>query len=531
MEDQAAAGIDVRRIIVVIRRHIVLIVVLTVVFGGAAYAYSASRTTPMYEAVAQMLYSPQLDINDPLNQGYSNPAAQELEMQSAVTNITGPELSKLVRDKLGNPGSWPPYGVSAAVTTSDPQATGATDNGVAVTVDSTDPQWAAKLANAYANAFVQWRIETDRARLAKAEAVISQKLESFQTAGQKASTDYVLLTQRLRDLQILAATATGNFSVAVPASAPGAPYAPRPRRSAELGAAFGFVLGIGLAFLREKLDTRLADYREVREIMQLPIIGRVGRIPEEALAKGPLVVMSETDGRAAEAIRALRNSLQFAALGEESRVLMVVSAQKGEGKSLLTANLALTLALAGKRVVIVDADLRRPRLHTLFRVRNSVGVSTVIAGITPLADAIQSYEPAASPVVTVASTGREHTSSGEASPMNTTLWILTSGPTPPNPGEMVSSKRCATMIQELIGQGFDYVLIDSPAFLPVGDTAALAAVADSILYLVNMEVTRKPVLEEAKDFLAALPPKTLGIVTVMDNSAGGERYHYYTHSS
>jgi polysaccharide biosynthesis transport protein len=530
VEGQAPAGIDVRRIIVVIRRHILLIVVLTLALGGAAYAYSASKT-PMYEATAQMLYSPQLNVNDPLNQGYTDPTSQELEMQSAVTIVTGPELSKSVETKLGDPASWPLYDVSAAVTTSDAQATGATDNGVAVTVDSTDPQWAAKLANAYAYAFVQWRIETDQARLAKAEAVISQQLKSYQTAGQKASTDYVLLTQRLQDLQILSSTATGNFSVAVPASPPGAPYAPRPMRSAVLGGAFGFVLAVGLAFLREKLDTKLHDSREVREITQLPVIGRVGRIPDEALAKGPLIVTSEPEGRAAEAIRALRSSLQFAALGEESRVLMVVSAQKGEGKSLLTANLAVSLALAGKRVVLVDADLRRPRLHTLFRIRNSVGASSVIAGITPLADAIQAYEPLATPVVTVRGNGRGDTSPGEARAMNTTMWILTSGPIPPNPGEMVSSSRFAAMIQQLVDQGFDHVLIDSPAFLPVGDTAALAAVADGILYLVNMQVTKKPVLDEARDFLASLPPKTLGIVTVMDSGTGRERYHYYTHGA
>ena len=120
------------------------------------------------------------------------------------------------------------------------------------------------------------------------------------------------------------------------------------------------MLGVGLAFLREKLDTRLHDHREVGEIMELPVIGRVAKIPVEALAKGSLVVMSEADGRAAESMRVLRSNLQFASLGEENRMLMVMSAQKGEGKSLVTANLAASLALAGKHVVLVDADLGDP---------------------------------------------------------------------------------------------------------------------------------------------------------------------------
>ena len=172
----------------------------------------------------------------------------------------------------------------------------------------------------------------------------------------------MLLTERLRDLEILSATATGNFTLAVPAHPPGAPYAPRPRRSAAVGAVLGLVFGAGLASLREKLDTRLHSHREVREIMGLPVIGRVATIPDQALAKGPLVVVSDAAGRAAESIRVLRSNLQFVALGEETRVLTVMSAQKGEGKSLLTANLAVSLALAGKKVVLVDADLR-PNFH------------------------------------------------------------------------------------------------------------------------------------------------------------------------
>ena len=528
MDSSHPAGIDVRHYLTVARRHILLIAALTIVCGGLAYAYSASKT-PIYESSSQLLYSPQLNVSDPLNQGYVDPTTQELQMQSAVTTITGPTIQQLVMKQIGDPATVPDYSVSAAVTTSDANASNPTDNGVAVTVDSTDPHWAAKLANLYAATFAAYDQSSYVARVKKAEQYIAGQMKTYTTPAQQNSSDYALLNQYLRNLQILAATTTGDFSLAVPAYAHSTPIAPRPKRSALMGAVLGFVLGVALAFLREKLDTRLHDHREVGEIMDLPVIGRVGRIPVEALAKGSLVVMSEADGRAAESMRVLRSNLQFASLGEENRVLMVMSAQKGEGKSLVTANLAASLALAGKKVMLVDADLRRPRVHSLFGVRNTHGVSSVIAGFCSLDEALQTYHLSGPKVVTIHGNGDgAHASESDTSPQ---LTLLTSGPIPPNPGEMVASRRFAHIVRELAGKGYDYVLIDSPAFLAVGDAAALAGVVDAIVLLVNMKMINKPTLEESRDFLRPLPPTKLGVVTVMDSVGRNERYHYYKYSA
>ena len=525
MEDQHSAGMDVRRYLTVVRRHIILIVVLAIALGGAAYAYSASKT-PIYESTAQLLYVPQLNIQDPLSQSFTDPTTQELQMQSAVTLITGPQIDQRVMTQIGSPNALPDYSVSAAITTSDANASNPTDNGVAVTVDSTNPKWAAKLANAYAQAFVTYSMQRDRAGIAAAMAAISARLKQFQSPAQKATGDYTLLTQSLNSLEILSSTTTGNFSVAVPAGESSVPISPKPKRSAAIGVVLGLMLGIGFGFLREKLDTRLHDHREVSEIVHMPVIGRVARIPEQTLAKGSLVVMNDTDARAAESIRVVRTNLQFASLGEAHKVLMVMSANKGEGKSLLTANLAASLALAGKKVLLIDADLRRPRVHSLFGVRNTLGLSSVIAGFCELDEALQTHHLDAPKVVTVRGNGDGPQPAG--SDTLPPLTLLTSGPIPPNPGEMVASRRLATIIHELASRGFDYVFIDSPAFLAVGDAAALAAVADAIFLLVNLKVTNRPTLEEAADFLEPLPPAKLGVVTVMDDSGKGERYHYYT---
>ena len=488
MAEENQAGIDVRRYLAVARRHVLLIAAFTVALGAAAYVYSASKT-PQYEASAQLLYSPQLDPTDPLNQGFTDPSVQELQMQSAVTLITGPEIGQRVAKQIGSAGNIPDHGVTASITTSDPNSTNATDNGVVVSVDSTDPQWSAKLANAYADQFVAYRAETDKARYAAAAKVVKDKLAQLVPG----SNDYMNLSQNLTDLEVLGKTAQGDFVKAVPAYTPGAPYSPKPKRSAVIGAGLGFIMGIALAFLREKLDTRLHSHREVSEIVGLPVVGRLGRIPTQALAKGQLVVLSETDGRAAESIRVLRSNLQFASLGEENRVLMVMSAQKGEGKSLVTANLAASLALAGKNVALVDADLRRPRVHSIFGLSNAHGVSSVIAGFATLDDALQPYNLAGPKVTLRGGNGSQPGADDGAQPR---LTILTAGPIPPNPGEMVASRRFAGLVHELSERPYDYVLIDSPAFLAVGDAAALAAVVDAIVLLVNIEMVNRPTLEE-----------------------------------
>jgi Mrp family chromosome partitioning ATPase/capsular polysaccharide biosynthesis protein len=523
VENQSSAGMDVRRYLTVVRRHIVLIVVLMLALGGAAYAYSASKT-PIYESTAQLLYVPQLNIQDPLSQSYTDPTTQELQMQSAVTLITGPQISQRVGTSIGGSSAVPNYSVSAAITTSDANSTSPVDNGVAVTVDSTDPRWSAKLANTYAKAFTTYSMQVDQASIAAAQKAITAKLKGF-TPAERTTEDYLLLTQSLNSLEILSSTTTGDFEVAVPAGVSSTPVSPKPKRSAAIGIVLGLILGIGLGFLREKLDTRLHDHREVSEIVHLPVIGRVAKIPEQALAKGSLIVMSDTDARAAESIRVVRTNLQFASLGEAHQVIMVMSAQKGEGKSLLTANLTASLALAGKKVLLIDADLRRPRVHSIFGVRNTLGLSSVIAGFCSLDDALQTRDLDAPKVVTVRGNG-----DGPQTPASDTLpplTLLTSGPIPPNPGEMVASRRLATIIRELAARGFDYVFIDSPAFLAVGDAAALAAVADAIFLLVNLKLTNRPTLEEARDFLEPLPPAKLGVVTVMDDAGKGERYHYY----
>jgi len=523
----ANMGMSTRQFLVLARRHAWLVVVLAVLSAGGAYLLT-SRQTPMYSATAQLLYSPGVDLSNPLGtQVYVDPNAQQLQILGATTMITSPDIERLVQSAVGTQSTWPSYSVQASVSTSSqPGQSTSYSTGLAVTVTAPDAQWAAKLANAYAQQLIEWRTKNEQAAIASAEAVLSSKIKDLEARGQRASSDYAILTGNLQGLEIRAATATGDFTVAVPATAPAAPYAPKPMKSAILGLGVGILIGLGVAFLREKLDTRVRSHRDVAELLGLPILGRIPLISSDVLQEGSLVALTQADGPAANALRVLRANLEFASLGDEHHALMIVSALQGEGKSLTLANLATSLALAGKRVLLVDGDLRRPQMHKMFDVPNRAGVSSVIAGQVQLGDAIQP----SGPLVVRTRTASTRLPSGTVEALDTStprLWLLTAGPPPPNPGEMIGSQRFASLIGQLKSMPFDTLLVDSPAFLAVGDALALAADVDGVLLLTNLKMTRRPLLEDAKEFLAQMPAQALGVVTVKDDADHDEYYRYY----
>ena len=167
------------------------------------------------------------------------------------------------------------------------------------------------------------------------------------------------------------------------------------------------------------------------------------------------------------------------------------------------------------------------RVHALFTVRNAIGVSSVVAGISTLEDSLQSVTPLQTTKVRMGGNGDRPKPTDDNYGDQARLWLLTSGPIPPNPGEMVASQRFKDIVNSLAAMSFDYILIDSPAFMSVGDATALATSVDGILLLVNMSKTRRPILEDARDFLALLPAPRLGVITVADRGVGDERYHYY----
>ena len=517
-------GATLRDYLAVVWRRKWLVLLVVVVATGAAYGLSALQTK-MYSAASQLIYSDTVDVANPLGGStYVDPTQRSVELESVGSVIASPELKKranaLIVADLGAGALKTGYKVSSEVVAgSDQTGTGTTYSSVvAIKGDSSDAELAAVTANSYAAAFIQMRTEQQRAQIGKAIDSVQKSLERMTTKTQKDSSDYILLQQRLYDLKILRATADGGFRVIVPASVPHTPYAPKPLRSAAIGLALGLFVGLGLAFLLELLDTSVRTDTDVAELLRQPILARIPRISKRLLDQSALVTITEPDGTSAEAFRMLRTNLAFMSVDDEVRSLVLTSCLQGEGKSVTVANLAVTMALGGKKVIVVDADLRRPRMHKYFGLDNERGVSTVVTGQTQLTDSLLAV-----PVVPHAGgNGAGFADWGAGSEAKSRLYVLPSGPPTPNPGEIVSSRRLAGVIEALAAQA-DIVLVDSPAMLAVGDTPALADKVDGLLFLVEPDVVRKHTLAQAREQLDKLPCRMLGVI-IARRKAGS---HYY----
>ncbi|HET6495267.1 MAG TPA: hypothetical protein VFH61_07895, partial [Thermoleophilia bacterium] len=305
---------------------------------------------------------------------------------------------------------------------------------------------------------------------------------------------------------------------------PPSSFTPKPLRNALIAFVAGIIIGVGIALLLEQFDTRVRSQDEVAAIFDMPLLAQIRRIRPKQLEEQPLVVLSDSHSPTAEGIRKLRGNLEFANVDGELKSLFITSALQHEGKTLTVCNLALSLAAAGSRVVLVDGDLRRPQIHRYLYVANAEGVSTVLTGKTSLSQALIQH-PVGRTLVTVKATGSAVTGPDDAG-----LNVLTSGPIPPNAAEIIASKSFAGLIAEL-EKRFDLVIIDAPALLAVGDTAAIAACVDGLLFLVDINRARRPLLNEAAAQINQMPCRKLGLVVIGRSAGSKERDHYvyYAH--
>lgn len=213
---------------------------------------------------------------------------------------------------------------------------------------------------------------------------------------------------------------------------------------------------------------------------------------------GRLVTVLDPDGIAAEAFRTLRTNLFYATVDTPPKVVVLTSSGPREGKSTTCANLGVVLAQADKSVLIVDCDFRKPVVHKVFGLRNLRGAVNVLAGEHALQEVWQEPLPG--------------------------LWVVTVGPLPPNPTELLSSRRFAEFVEQ-VRQRFDFVLLDAPPVELVSDAAILATQSDGVLFVVDAQKTRKGAVRQSMRSLEAVGASVLG--TVMNNAQGGVGAYYY----
>ena len=276
------------------------------------------------------------------------------------------------------------------------------------------------------------------------------------------------------------------------------PVSPRPVRNLGIAAVLGLVAGLGAAILRDLLDTTVKTPESLQELAGAPVLGS---LPFDAEVKsGPLRATAVGHSARAEALRQLRTNLNYVNVDKPVKTLVVTSAMPGEGKSSTACGLAMLCAENGQRVLIMDADLRRPRVADYLGLEGGVGLTTVLADQAQLDDVLQQY--------------------GE------NLFVLPSGFLPPNPSELLGSRHMAELLTEL-RERFDTVVVDCPPLLPVTDAAVVAARADGALLLARAGETTSAQVTTAVKSLRSVDARLLGCVLNMLAVKGPDAYYYY----
>ena len=397
----------------------------------------------------------------------------------------------------------------------------------------TTPLSDAGLAGAYqGNLFTQQRvrsyadiIESDllAARVIEANGLDQEPTALAKQVSSRVLPDTVLLDITLtdpspEDAQALAAAYADEFVVLVSeieqppsggdplvsasvvnsATQPGAPVSPQPTRTLALAAILGLLVGVGIVILRDVLDTTVSGSDELAEVTGAPSLGVISFDPDAN--EHPLIVQIAPRSPRAEAFKQLRTNLQFVDVDAEQKVIVVTSSVPSEGKTTTATNLALALADAGVRVLLVEGDLRRPRVADYLGLVGEVGLTNLLVGSIELDDAVQTFG-------------------------DTQLRVIASGPVPPNPSELLQSKAMTDLISTLRNEA-DIVLIDSPPLLPVTDAAILSTHADGAMLVTRHGHTKSDQVQQAVTNLEQVGGRLLGTVLTMTPTKGPDAYRY-----
>jgi capsular exopolysaccharide synthesis family protein len=502
-----------------------LIVLGIIVAGAVAYIVSLN-TTPVYRASSRLL----IDEAPGSNAGndYSQVLYEQRLTQTYVEILTtAPVLEEAIR-QLELP--FTANQLRSLVTVSAPQDTQI----IIISVEDTDPARTAAIANTlgavfisenqarenlrYAEPITNWQtrldeigdviqdLETQLNTQAGAETAADLASRSrLETQLNEAQIRYTEAFNNLNQLQIAQAKESSNLVPIEPATTPNVPIRPRTTTNTLLAAVVGGMIALGIIFLIEYLDDTIKSPDQVLEDTGLSTVGAIAVIKADNLPKSLITQLSPRDP-ISEAYRVVRTNLSFSAVDQGLQSLLVTSSSPGEGKSTTAANLAVVMAQTGKKVIIVDADLRRPVQHKIFAVSNNQGLTTaVLDSQSPITHHLQ----------------------------ETTipyLRLMTSGPIPPNPAELLNSHRMEHVLQELQSEA-DIVILDTPPVLTVADASILGALVSGCLLVVDTGRTRRETFIGAVERLQRTGATIFGAILnrLSPEKHGGYGNYYYYH--
>ncbi len=362
-----------------------------------------------------------------------------------------------------------------------------------------DPELAVDLTNEYANQFAVYRGELDTTAITRLRTDVRQRIEELRDSGDQESPLYQSLVSKEQELQTIETLQTSNALVTREAD-DAYQVEPQPVRAGIIAAVLGLGLGLILVFLAEAIDTRVRTTEELTRALGLPLLGKLPRPPRQQPNR--LAMLENPDSIEAEAFRMARINIDFANLDRSAQTIMVTSAIEKEGKSTTISNLAVAFARTGRRVILVDLDLRRPFIGRFFHAERRPGLTDVALGTVKLNEALMPIKIGAPEPGRTG--GRDGAQSG-------TLHVLPAGPSPLDPGEFVTSRALDSILAALRERA-DIVLIDAPPTLPVGDAMALSAKVDALMIVSRIGVVRRQMLTDLHRMLETAPTEILGVI-------------------
>ncbi len=496
-------GLDLRRQIAIVRHRLPLLIGFVLIPAIAAFALSSVQHN-VYQAKATLIVGQSLSaVNPDINQLM---VSQRLSTTYAAVATKRPALEGVI-SKLGL--SQTPAQLALRVSAGAP-----TDSTLLeITAEDEDPAQAAAIANALAEQLIatspaiqgrqtefqksidedlqatQDQINSIQAQVAKLSALPSP---SPSDAATLETLQGRLVTLRSTYASLLAysnADASNLLTVVEPAVAPTSPVSPKPLLNTLLAAVVGLLMGTGLIAFLEYLDDTVKDAETVQEIMGLGILGSIARMPggrgRSELYRLATIVYPRSG--TAEAFRALRTNIEFASVDAPIRTLLVTSSNEGEGKTVTASNLAIVFAQAGLRVILVDTDFRQPGIHRIFNVPNTQGLTSLLRSDEATVELVAQASDQAN------------------------LRIVTTGPLPPNPVELLASQRMRAVLARLRAES-DIVVFDAPPLRAVTDAAVLSSYLDAAVLVVDAGRTRRAALRQGQEALARAGAHVLGVV-------------------
>ncbi|MDO8736887.1 MAG: Wzz/FepE/Etk N-terminal domain-containing protein [Thermoleophilia bacterium] len=518
MESSKPSGsnLDLRKYLGVVWRRkwfvIVIPILVTIITVGSTVYFEA----PMYQSSTELLQrrsglDKALLGSDLFQQSYQ----PDRDIQTAAELVQSPAVASAVQEDLGD--RLNNQDASSYITTSLVKKADI----LSITATADDPQLAADIANSYANEYIKWRRDVDHDVLQQARAPIEVQIANTPLEQQETSS-FLVLRDKLETLKLVEVMQTGDLEVVKPAAASSIPISPKPVRSGIIAFVVSMAAVIvGVLFI-DQLDTKIRNADQISDSLGKPILATVPKIS----TNGKLVTISNPSGICSEAYRQLKTNIGYMEPDSDIKTIMITSPQPGEGKSTTIANLAVTMARSGKKVIIIEADLRRPTLSHYLGLDNSIGITNAISGSCSFREILQVIEAEDLAVALPdlhGSLGAPTMAAGQNGIKP--IYCATAGPLPPNPGEMAASEKMGALIAEASDHA-DIVLIDAPPLGVVGDASGLASKVDGIVLVVRLSQTLKKSLDTMNDFILKMPSNVLGVVVTNSNAGDSDSYGY-----